>query len=155
MAWATTDPTFAAAPGFAGYQPTAAYQYVPSGGAFSPGVGTTPGVIGGSTTTGGGGASTLGGLLSAASGLGTLNSISKMLTDKGLLEHAGIDLKSIPNPFSNFLGGDGPCRGCLEKRPRRLYRLTLGLAPFGVTVPHHKHSEMQIIFIHHTVRLPS
>ena len=109
MPWATTDPTFAAAPGFAGYQPTAAYQYVPTGGAFSPGEGlfTTPGVIGGGTTTGGGGASTLGGLLSAASTLGTLNNISKLFTDKGLLDHAGIDLKSIPNPFSNFLGGDG------------------------------------------------
>ena len=108
MAWATTDPAFAAAPGFAGYRPTAAYQYVPSGGAFSPGVGTTPGVIGGSTTTGGSGASTLGGLLSAASGLGTLNSLSNAFTGKGLLDHAGIDLKSLPNPFSNFLGGDGP-----------------------------------------------
>ena len=105
MPWATTDPAFSAAPGFAGYAPTAAYQYVPTGGAVSPGVFGSGGGSIGSTTTGGGGASTLGGLLSAASGLGTLNSISKMLTDKGLLEHAGIDLKSIPNPLSNFLGG--------------------------------------------------
>ena len=99
MPWATTDPAFAAAPGFAGYQPTAAYQYVPTGGAFSPGVFGSGGSSIGSSTTGGGGASTLGGLLSAASTLGTINNISKLLTDKGLLDHAGIDLKSIPSQF--------------------------------------------------------
>ena len=107
--WAPTRPEYLTAPGYETYAPTRAYGYSPAGGDWSGGYGSggggggggggglTSGDFGGGTDT-----STLGGALSALSLLGGANSLSSFLTGKSLMEHAG-----IPNPFSNFLGGEG------------------------------------------------
>ena len=99
--WQRTDPEYAAAPGFDTYAPTAAYRYSPMGATFDPtappGTGfTTDGTTGG----GGGGGGGFGNFLNA---LSTANSLSNLVTGKGLLDHAG-----IKNPLSDlFGGGDG------------------------------------------------
>jgi hypothetical protein len=105
MPWGTLYPN---APGYETYAPTAAFQYSPAGGTDAYGGypayggGGGGGFLSGGGSSGGSDTSTLGGALSALSLLGGANDLSSFLTGKSLLEHA-----DIPNPFSNFLGGEG------------------------------------------------